>query len=142
MSRPAHGQCEEDDGVDGEEEDDRSSWLEAPQEPDEQQTKKLVGVALKITIIACLKNHAYNFKGSIFKQGKKEVIGLDLERCICNIFIGEWCKDLIKLLEKIEENSKIEGLDLKLKKTGIYVDDHYGIHRATPKGGKFNRRQK
>ena len=103
-----------------------------------------MGMALRIAIVACLKYHVYSYKGKLYRQGRKGVIGLDLERCICNkfIYIGEWLKDLVIKLKKIQDNSDIEKLKLELKKKGIYVDDHFGIHSATPMGAKYNKRLK
>ena len=72
--------------------EEKSSWEKPLSEPSEDQTKVLVCMAIRKATEARLKGHDYSYDGKIHGQENKGVIGPDLQRCICNIYITELCR--------------------------------------------------
>ena len=77
LGRPVTMVCEEMNrpGSAGEGEDvcEESSWREAAKYPSESEKKLCIGLALRLAIMACLKNHVYRFNGQLYSQGKKGI---------------------------------------------------------------------
>ena len=73
-------------------------WIEPESEPDEDTTKKMLSIALKIAILFIMKNHIYSINGTLKKQSQGGPIGLELTGDIAQICMVWWDKELKRRL--------------------------------------------
>ena len=89
-----------------------TSWRQPRRSPNKEETKKIIALVLKIAVTKILKNHVYQFGDSIFHQQQKGIIGLDLMRAACQIYMYRWSIKVNQLCEQITANSQNEEINV------------------------------
>ena len=102
----------------------------------------MLGLALKIAIMATMKNHVYMFNNKFYQQGRKAIIGLDLMRALAKLYMIDWSMKFMKRLKEVEEKSSDLKLNLKPELYKVFVDDQSSLQEATPMGATYNKKTK
>ena len=84
-----------------------SSWKAPKRQPTENESKKMIAIAIGIAVTLVLKHHCYKVGNKTFHQNNnKGVIGLDLMRCVARVYMINWAGKFKKLCSKISEKKK------------------------------------
>ena len=94
--------------------DDGEKWIPAASDPDEDQTRALVALALSHCVEVVMKNHTYKLGDKTFLQSDGGPIGLELTGAVSRAFMMMWDELYLRAVED-------EGLVMLLYYR--YVDD-------------------
>lgn len=120
----------------------KKQWEDAKEKPTPEQTKIMIGLAVKAAIKATMKNHTYEIDNKKRQQSNKGIMGLDLMRPLAKLYMIDWSLKFMKLLKEIQENSKDLNLNLKLECYKVYVDDQNSVQDSTPIGAVYDKNEK
>ena len=96
--------------------------------PTKEEERKMIGKAMEVLIISCMKNHVYKFGNKIRKQSDGGPIGLALTGEIADCFMIRWDK---KFLQKCRD------VGIKLTTYSRFKDDTFVAAVSLENGTKF-----
>ena len=76
----------------------KTSRKDAKRKPTKKESKLLFAMAMGIAVKLVLQNHCYTVNGKIFHQKEKGIIGLDLQRSLARVYMGQKLQDGKKVL--------------------------------------------
>ena len=89
-------------------------WVWGPKEPDGDDEKRMVSIAIGIMVTQTITNHAYQHNNQIYKQEEGGAIGLELVGVIANIYMCWWDQQLLR---------RVEAENIRIEVYKRYVDD-------------------
>jgi hypothetical protein len=104
-------------------------WLPPKEEPDEQTTRRMFTIAMKVTLLLIMENHMYTFDNEIKLQSRGGPIGRQLTGALAQLFMVWWDREF-------EHKMKEIGLRLWMYKR--YVDDVNSIMSVPKMGLRFD----
>ena len=118
-------------------------WTSRQEIPNEKETRKLLGEALKVVILFIMKNHIYQFDGKIYKQEKGGPIGLELTGDLAQIFMIWFDRELLKGLQNENINVRlykryVDDIDMAIKKQNVEETDEEIMNKVKSIGNKIH----
>ena len=89
--------------------DPKSAWVKPKRNPNVNEVKILLGLALESLILTCMQNHIYQFNGQYRIQKKGGPTGLDLTGLVADVFMLWWDRQFMKILEDLKIPLDIYG---------------------------------
>ena len=109
--------------------DPKAAWAKPKRNPNENEVKILLGLALESLIVACMENHIYQFNGHYRIQKRGGPTGLDLTGLVADVFMLWWDRQFVNILEKLK---------ISLDIYGRFKDDCNILSDPLPKGAWFD----
>ena len=77
-----------------------------------------------------------------FLQGRRGIIlGLDHMHGLAKLYMIDWGRKFRSLLSEVTENTEVPGIDLNATFIKIFVDYENSIHKVTPPGAVYDKKE-
>ena len=109
--------------------EDESIWLGPVKEPDEEEKRRLLALAVGREVELVMRNHVFRFRGKVYKQEEGGAIGSELTCVVARTRMIMFMRDL---RNKVAE---LEGIEMFLGK--VYVDDTALVSTTIERGWRY-----
>ena len=111
--------------------DKESIWLGPVKEPDDEEKRKLLALAVGREVELVMRNHLFRFRGKVYKQDEGGAIGSELT---CVVARTRMIMFMREMKRKVAE---LEGIRMFLAK--VYVDDTALVSTSIERGWRYDK---
>ena len=124
--------------------DKKTSWKMPRRKPEAgKEARNILAIVISTAIKAAFKSHCYQYKGIVRHQQAGGIIGLDLMRMACEIYIARWSVKYTDLLQIVVDNSPAHlARNMRLLLLNVYVDDSGQSTFELPDGVSYDKENK
>ena len=108
--------------------DTQSKFVPPLRQPNNDQKKLMIKLAMECLLRTSLDNHIYSFNGQIKLQSSGGAIGDSLTGSIASVYVIHWCREF---------KQKLQNVNIIPEILKVYVDDETIVSKPTPPGAKY-----